>query len=417
MAEATGFAAIRSALSNPNYAKYTVGSVCSHMGTWVQRVAVAWLTWKLTESPTWLGIIAFSDLAPTVVLAPLAGAVADRVDRLRAIKVTQSLALLQAVALSALTFTGLITIDLLLALAVSLGVIMAFNMPLRMSVVPSLVPRRDLAAAIGINSLSYNFARIGGPALAGLIIVTWGEAPAFAVNAFSYSIFIAALFLMRVERWQPPSARKPIADIPVEIREGFRYCVRHPGIAPLLVLLSVVALTGRAHVELLPGFAAIVFGRGADGLAMLASAIGVGGALGGVWLAQRGAIRGLTAIVTANVVLLSVALFGFTATDVFWIALPCLVATGFAMVTIGVGEQTLLQNAVDGAMRGRVLSLYGMVARGGPAFGALIMGVMSEIVGLRWTVAGGAALVFALFVWAVPRWRGMARALEAEAPG
>lgn len=415
MPQQTGFAAIRSALSNPDYGKYTVGNVCSHLGTWVQRVAVAWLTWKLTESPTWLGIIAFSDMAPTVVLAPLAGAVADRVDRMKAIKVTQTLAMLQAVALSALTFSGLITIDLLLALALTLGAIMAFNQPLRLAIVPSLVPRRDLAAAIAINSLSFNFARIGGPALAGLIIVTWGEAPAFAVNAFSYLIFIAALMLMRVERWQPPSARKPIANIPIEIMEGFRYCVRHPGIAPLLVLLSVVALNGRAHVELLPGFAAIVFGRGADGLAMLTSAMGVGGALGGVWLAQRGAIRGLTALVTANVLLLSAALFGFTATDVFWIALPCLAATGFAMVTVGVGEQTLMQNAVDDAMRGRVLSLYGMVARGGPAFGALIMGMVSEFVGLRWTVAGGAALVLALFVWAWPRRRRMAAALEAEA--
>ncbi len=414
MAEATGFAAIRNALSNPNYGKYTVGNVCSHMGTWVQRVAVAWLTWKLTEAPIWLGIIAFADLAPTVVLAPLAGAVADRVDRMKAIKITQTLALLQAVALCALTFTGLITIHRLLMLALCLGVIMAFNQPLRLAIVPSLVPRRDLAAAIGINSLSFNFARIGGPAAAGLIIVQWGEAPAFAVNAFSYLIFIAALFLMRVEKWRRPAARKPIANIPGEIMEGFRYCRRHPGIAPLLVLLSVVALNGRAHVELLPGFAAEVFGRGAEGLAWLTSAMGVGGAVGGVWLAQRGAVRGLTFLVTINVLLLSLALFGFTATDMFWVALPCLAATGFAMVTVGVGEQTLMQNAVDGAMRGRVLSLYGMVARGGPAFGALIMGAASEFVGLRWTVAGGAAMVLALFLWAFPRRHRMAEALEAE---
>ena len=416
MAEATGFAAIRSALSHPNYARYTVGNVCSHLGTWVQRVAVGWLTWELTESGTWLGIIAFADLAPTVVLAPLAGAVADRVDRMKAIKVTQSLALLQAVALAALTFSGLITRELLLVLALSLGVVMAFNQPLRLSIVPGLVPRRDLSSAIGINSLSFNFARVGGPALAGIIIVTWGVAPAFAFNALSYLVFIAALFLMRVAPWRRPAAPKPLANIPLEIMEGFRYSVRHPGIGPLLVVLSAVALGGRAHVELLPGFAANVFGRGADGLAMLTSAMGVGAVAGGILLARRGAVAGLTTIVTANMVLLAVALAGFTATDMFWLALPCLALSGFGMVTIGVGEQTLMQNAVDGAMRGRVLSLYGMIARGGPAFGALVMGGLSEFIGLRWPVAGGAALVLAAFLWALPRRHRIAAALETEAP-
>ncbi len=415
MAEATGFAAIRSALSNPNYGKYTIGSVCSHMGTWVQRVAVGWLTWELTHSPTWLGVIAFADLAPTVVLAPLAGAVADRVDRMTAIKVTQTLCLLQAVALSAATFTGIINIHLLLVLSICLGVVMAFNQPLRLSVVPGLVPRKDLSSAIGINSLSYNLARIGGPALAGLIIVNWGEAPAFAFNAASYLVFIVALLMMKVEKWRPSGIPKPIADIPFEIMEGIRYSRRHPGIAPMLVVICVMALGGRAHTQLLPGFAGQVFERGVEGLAMLTSSMGAGAFIGGAWLAQRGSMVGLTRLVIVAILLLSLALAGFTATDSFWVALLCIALTGCGMVMIGVGEQSLIQNAVDGAMRGRVMSLYGMMTRGGPAFGALIMGALSEFIGLRWSVAGGAALVFMLFLWAWPRRRSMAEALEREA--
>ena len=414
MAKATGIAAIRNALSHPNYGKYTVGNVCSHLGTWVQRVAVGWLTWELTGSPIWLGIIAFADLAPTVLLAPFAGAMADRVDRMKAIKVTQTLALLQAAVLATATFTGVITIHLLLLLAICLGVVMAFNQPLRLAIVPSLVPRKDLSSAIGINSLSFNLARIGGPALAGLIINYWGTAPAFAFNALSYLVFIAVLLLILVEKWQRPAIPKPLANLPIEIMEGFRYCRHHAGIAPMLVVISVVALGGRAHGELLPGFAADVFGRGAEALAMLTSAMGAGAFVGGAWLAQRGTFAGLTRIVVAATLLLSLALAGFAATDMFWIALPCLVLTGFGMVIIGVGEQTLIQNAVDGSMRGRVMSLYGMLARGGPAFGALIMGALSEFIGLRWSVAGGAVVVFLLCLWAWPRCKRMAQALERE---
>ena len=205
----------------------------------------------------------------------------------------------------------------------------------------------------------------------------------------------------------------PLANLPIEIMEGLRYCRRHPGIAPMLIVLSVVALGGRAHGELMPGFAEAVFNRGVEALAMLTAAMGAGAFAGGAWLAQRGSVKGLTRIVVVATLVLSLGLIGFIATDMFWFALPCLALTGCGMVIIGVGEQTLIQNAVDGAMRGRVMSLYGMMARGGPAFGALIVGTVSEFIGLRWSVAGGAAVVFLLFLWALPRYRRMAEALEA----
>ena len=136
--------------------------------------------------------------------------------------------------------------------------------------------------------------------------------------------------------------------------------------------------------------------------------------LGGVWLAQRGAVQGLTPVAVAAVAVLSCSLIAFTATDEFWLALPALVFAGFAMIVIGVGEQTLIQNAVDPAIRGRVMGLYGMIGRGAPALGALIMGALSSYVGFRWPVAGGAVLCLFVWIWAHRRRRTIAHELEIE---
>ena len=157
--------------------------------------------------------------------------------------------------------------------------------------------------------------------------------------------------------------------MPGEIAEGYAYAARHPGIGPMLAILTLIAICGRPFLELLPGFADAVFGRGADGLAWLTSAAGVGAMLGGLWLAQRGAVAGLTATTVSAIALLGAMLIGFAATDIFWLALPCAAAAGFALIVVGVGEQTLLQNAVDPGLRGRVMSLYGMINRGAPAKG------------------------------------------------
>jgi MFS family permease len=417
MAAGGGFGTIGATLAHPNFRRFTVGNLASQTGTWVQRIAVGWLTWELTESPAWLGIIAFADLFPTVLIAPFAGAVADRVDRLGGLRVSQSLAMLQAAALAVLVWGGWITIWWLLGLTIFLGAVMAFNQPLRLSLTPSLVPRAALGSAIGINSLVFNFARIGGPALAGLVIVRWGLGPAFALNAASFLGFLVALGMLDLADRGRPGPRRPPREIPREIAEGFRYAARHDGIRPILLVLTVVSLCGRPVTELLPGFAADVFGRGADGLAMLTSAMGVGAVIGGFGLARRGGIAGTTARVAQSVLLLAVALVALTATSSIWVAMPCMALAGFALVTVGAGEQTLVQNAVAAEMRGRVLSLYGMLARGGPAVGALLMGWASSYLGLRWPVVAGAAACLLLFLWARRRVPAMAKALEGEPEG
>ncbi len=410
-----GLSAIVSAFCNRNYALYMCGNIPSHFGSWLQRVAIGWLVWELTGSGYWLGVVAVAELAPSMVLAPFAGAVADRVNRLNGLKVTQTLAMFQALALCAVAALGP-TINLLVWLSLARGIVMAFNQPLRFSVLPSLVDRKDLSAAVGINALSFNCSRVLGPVVAAWIIQFWGASAAFAVNAASFFLFIVFLFFLRIEL-APRGDPKPIRNMPSEILEGILYCLRAPGIAQMFLLLTVVALCGRAYVELLPGFADGVFGRGVEGLGTMHAAAGIGAIVGSVFLARRGTVVGLTRIVSWMLLVLGVTLPLFAATSNFWFAVLCVGVTGFALVVVGVGEQQLLQNAVSGDMRGRVMSLYGMINRGAPAVGAFLMGAASEFVGLQWPVAVGGVLCLALCVWALRSSRKFAPALEGEPEG
>lgn len=410
MKSRAGFGAIARALRNPNYGAYTAGSSISLIGTWMQRIAVGWLAWELTGSGAWLGAVAFADLFPTIVVGPLAGVLADRWDQLRVIRIGQVLGLLQALALFALTATGTITIGMLLALTLFLGIVAGMNQPARLALIPSLVPREDLSAAVAINSIIFNAARFIGPAAAGALIVTGGTASAFAVNAATFVLFLVALARVRL----PPAPRPPkaAAGILEEIAEGVRYVAGHAGMAPMMLLLLATCLCVRPVVELLPGFAADVFGAGAAGLALLTSTVGAGAVLGGLWLAGRGDTAGLTRLALANTALLALAVLLFVATDRLSVAVPALLAAGGGMVVAGVGTQTLIQLSIHPGMRGRVMSLYGLIFRAGPAVGALSMGVISEETGLRWPVAVGALLTLAACLAAWSRRKRMAAALE-----
>ncbi len=195
----SGFGGIARALRNPNYGLYTAGNAASLIGTWMQRIAVGWLTWQLTGSGAWLGAMAFADLFPTVIIGPVAGAAADRWDRLRVTKISQALAMAQSIVLFLLTVSGHITIELLLVLTAALGVIAGFNQPARLALIPSLVRREDLAAAVAINSIIFNSARFIGPAVAGLMIVAGGISAAFAANAVSFVFFLVALSRIHLE--------------------------------------------------------------------------------------------------------------------------------------------------------------------------------------------------------------------------
>lgn len=415
MAEATGGDQVWRTLKIANFRNYMAGNFVSQVGLWTQRVGIQWLTWQLTESPTWLGIMAFADFFPIVVMAPLGGVMADRLNPLNALRVYIVLSGLLSAAIAALTLGGLITIETLLLLVLANGCVLAFNYPLRLSILYTLVGREHLTTAISINSVGFSLSRIGGPALAGIIISQWGVGLSVSFTVLADIVFVTALCWVRLVAPGKAAEAKPIGEIPREIMDGFRYVRSHAGLGPLVVILVTTSLFARPFTDLFAGFADHVFGRGADGLAWLTSMQGIGAAIGAIVLARYHGVQGLTARMVSSMLVLSLAVFGFAATDIFWFALGCAMIAGYALVAVGVIEQSLMQASVDDAVRGRVASLYIMFARGCPAFGALLMGVLAEYAGLRPPIAAGAVLCIGLWFWARRRQGGMAEALEKDA--
>ncbi len=410
MAGFTDFSSVAGALRQPNFAYYLYGGAPSLAGIWVHRVAVAWLTWELTHSGTWLGLIAFADLFPTVVVTPIAGAIADRVDRRWLAIVSQAASMAQAVALAFLTMSGLINIWSLFLLTLFLGAVQGVNTAARLSMVPNLMERQHLPTALALDSVVFNLSRFLGPALAGGIIVLWGVGPAFLFNAATYVIYLWALFRLRMIRDEGGGQKR--GGLLRQSLDGIRYAAAHAGLGPLLVLLIIIALGVKPFLELLPGFADDVFHRGVQGLAHLTAVSGIGAFFAAIWLAWRGIPIGLTRVVLFGVLLGALSIIVFTATDIYVLGLTGAFLAGVSVVLCGTSTQTLMQHAVEGQMRGRVMSLYGVIYRGGPALGALAMGTASEVIGLQWAVAAGGIIVAVLWAWMLRYRRTMTAALE-----
>ncbi len=385
-------------LQNKNFGAFTVGNTVSLIGMWMERIAVGWLTWQLTESGFWLGVVAFADFFPVVVIAPFAGALADRWNKVRVVQVSQSLLLVQALVLWALTASGHITVALIVLLTAIHGVVVAFNQPARLALVPSLVPRADVGTAVAINAVSFNLARFIGPIFAGLAIVWSGVAAAFLANALTYVVYLIALARIRIAPGEDDDS-KGSSGFFADIRDGIRYTATHPAIGSLLFLLIAIGVGGRPLTELMPGFADDVFQAGAAGLAILASSVGAGAILAGLWLGHRAQTSNLLGVALATTLGQAVAALAMIATDRLWFAVPAMVVYGFCISAAGIASQTLVQLASTRNMRGRVMSLYGLIFRGGPAIGALGAGIISVHLGLRWPVAIGAMLLLAAWLW------------------
>jgi MFS family permease len=406
-----GLGKIVQAFTHRNYRIYAAGNAVSLIGVWMQRVAVGWLAWSLTHSGTWLGVVSMAEFFPVVFLSPLAGALADRRDRVGIIRVTQIAGSIEASLLAALVYTGAITIELLFGLTLLLGVFNAVAQPSRLALIPTLVDRAALPSALAINAIIFNSARFLGPAVAGVVIAKLSVAAAFTVNAVTYVAFLIAMTNLRGIPALPVAATQSVLKASAE---AYGYASRHPGIAPMLLLFTITTIGTRGFVELFPGFADRVFGRGPEGLATLTSTVGLGAIFGAGWMLLRPAISGLTALVLGNTLVISLAILGFTLTDRFTIALPCVFLAGAAMTITGVGAQTLIQAAVDIRMRGRIMALYGMIFRAGPALGAVLMGSLSARFGLRLPLAVGALASCAFWAWTRFKQKRIAETLETD---
>ncbi len=398
------------ALQNPVYRAYWLGNSLTTTGRWMKRTAVGWLTWELTGSTSWLGLVAFADLMPMMVFVILSGAIADRVGMMRIVKLSQILSGIVAMIFAGLVFTDLITIEAIVVLSIFFGAAEALSQPARMAAIHAMVPREDLSSAIALGAASFNASRIVGPAIAGALIIWTSSAIVIAICG---AIFFGFYFLLRtLNIAETASGKKLSLELFVDIGQGFQYVWRHPGIRFLIVLMTAVSLFIRPVVDLMSGISGQVFDAGPAGMSMLLGAIGAGALLASLWLARRGEMSGLTQMVTLSILGVGLGLMLAMAFGVLWIAVAFFMVLGAFMLTGNVGAQSLIQNAVDGPVRARVLSVFIVFAHGLPAIGALATGWIASQVGLQIAIGGGALIMVLVWLWARPRTGAMAALLE-----
>jgi len=399
------------ALRHRNFRLFLGGQVISLAGTWMQSVALSWLVYRMTRSPFLLGLVGFSGQIPSLFLAPLAGVWADRGDRRRIVIATQTLSMLQALALSALVLTGRITIVQVIVLSVVMGLVNGVDVPVRQAFLVQMVSgREDLANAIALNSSVFNAARLVGPAVAGFMIGLVGEGVVFLLNGLSYVAVIAALCAMRLDpRPAADHARSPVLR---HLREGIRYAFGFVPIRSLLLLIGLVSMMGVPFTVLMPIFATDVLHGGPHTLGFLMSSLGVGALGGALYLAQRRTVRGLGAVILSAVTLFGVSLLTFAASRLTWLSMLALAAAGLGMMVQMASSNTILQTIVDEDKRGRVMSFYAMAFMGTVPLGSLLAGALAARIGAPGTVAvGGVACLAgaAAFARALPALREQIR--------
>ena len=404
------FPTVLRSLRHRNFRLFTFGQSISLLGTWIQQVALSWLVYRLTNSAALLGVVAFAAQGPTFVLAPIAGAIADRANRHRLLIFIQSCMMVQALVLGFLVLSGHVQIWQIVVLSAVLGSLSGFDIPVRQSFLVEMVDgKEDLSNAIALNSSMFNGARLVGPAIAGFAIAVVGEAWCILINGFSYIAVLAALFAMRVR------VQKRVVDearVFTHIREGFVYAFGFAPIKAVLLLVATVSLLGVPFSVLLPVFATDILGGGAKSLGLLVSASGLGALCAALYLASRRSVRGLSRVITFAATLFGGSLMVFSSSRVLPLSLMALTAAGFGMMLQMASSNTFLQTVVDDDKRGRILSMYTMAYIGIAPMGSLLAGAVAQRIGAPATVmiGGFACLVGAgLFARQLPAFREQVR--------
>jgi MFS family permease len=376
------------ALAHKNYRLFFAGQSISLIGTWMTRIATAWLVYRLTGSALLLGVVGFAGQIPSFLLAPLAGVLVDRWNRQRLLVITQVLAMFQSLALALLTMTGLIKMWHVIVLSVLQGLINSFDMPARQAFVVEMVEKReDLANAIALNSSMVNAARLLGPSIGGVVIAAVGEGWCFMIDAVSYIAVIASLLAMTITARviQPTNE----ANIFQQLREGWSYATRFAPIRNVLLLLALVSLVGMPYTVLMPVFANDVLHGGPNTLGLLMAASGVGALAGALFLAARKTVLGLGKFIPLMAGAFGAGLIAFSFTRVLWLSLALMVVTGLGFMVQMAVSNTVLQTIVDEDKRGRVMSFYTMAFMGTAPFGSLLAGSVADRIGTPHTLLCG----------------------------
>ncbi len=372
------FGAFRS-LKHGNYRLFFAGQGISLIGTWMQQLAMSWLVYRMTHSALLLGIVGFSGMIPSFLLAPFAGVLADRWNKRRVLVITQTLSMLQAFALAALVLTQTVSIWHIIPLSIFLGCVNAFDIITRQAFVPDMLERKeDLGNAIALNSSLFNGARLIGPAFAGVLIALVGEGMCFLLNGISYLAVIVALLLMKIERSPERTEKEGFMS---EIAQGFSYVYSFTPIKSILLLLALISFAGVPSQVLMPMFAGSILHGGPHTLGFLMAASGLGALGGTIFLASgKGALRlGITTPVAGSV--FGFGLMAFSYSHFLWLSLILMSVTGFGIMVQMASSNMVLQHIVEDGKRGRVMSFFAMAVMGTAPFGSLLAGTVADSIG------------------------------------
>jgi len=377
--EPTGLKNIFRSLKYRNYRLFFGGQSISLIGTWIQRITIPWLVYRLTDSAFLLGFVAFAGQIPTFILAPFTGVLTDRWNRYRILIMTQVLSMIQALILAGLYYTGNIEIWNILLLSILLGCINALDTPARQSFVIEMVnDKKDLGNAIALNSSMVNAARLLGPSIAGVLIASLGEGLCFLINGLSYVFVIGSLLLMKIK---PQEEYKGGTSIINSLKEGFQYAFGFAPIKSIIFLLSLISLMGMSYSTLMPVFAKTVYHGGSNIYGFLIGASGIGALAGALYLASRKTVLGMEKMISLSAGLFGVAIILFSVSHFFVLSMFLMVVAGLGMMMQMACSNTILQTITEDDKRGRVMSFYTMAFMGTAPLGSLLSGSLASIIG------------------------------------
>jgi len=369
----------RSALKEPVFLRYFPASWFSSLGSWMVRFLLGWSAWEITHSASWVGLTAALMLGPVFVLSPLFGIVSDRINPRHGLVISMLVHACIALAGGASMLAGIFDLPLLMMLALALGAATSWHTPMRLALIPVLVCREALPSAVGLSAMTFNTARILGPAAGAWLLEIRNVADAFFIGTLMFVISAAILVGLRGVGSRTPREREPLA---AQFRAGLRYVRHSEGLRLIFALTVVNGLLGRTVIELLPALNGFLLGAGSSELATLTGSAGVGSIVGGLVLTRQHADNSrLFHLVSLSVLLAALLLLTLEiATDLWRLAFLILLLSLFTTVA-GTACQTITQLSVHEDYRGRVVSLWTLAAMGSPAFGAALIGALAEVWG------------------------------------
>ena len=390
------------ALKHRNFRLFFFGQAISLIGTWMQLTAQSWLVYQLTGSKLLLGIVAAASSAPMFFFSIWGGSVADRHPKRTILLCTQTGMMALAFGFAALVWTGLVQPWHILVLAALGGVAMAFDLPVRQAFMVEMTSRDDLMNAVSLNSSLVNGARVVGPAAAGLLMAHAGLAACFFLNGLSFLAVIGGLLLMRLPKFTPPAQPESTWR---HALEGFTYVWQHRRVRTLLLLFAVVGVFGWSYSVLLPAFATDVLGVGEREYGVLLSANGIGAVCGALAVAIVGNRLSHRLLVFGGLGLFSLMLLLLSLARNYYLALVFLAGAGWGLLLYFATTNTVIQTSVTDGMRGRVMGIWAVIFGGMMPVGSLEAGILSQWLGVPWTVAIGASIcgVAAFGTWGLVR--------------